>query len=188
MLPHLGSGVGQGFEDVYTLCSLLGDNRTRKCHLDVNWFRFIWPGQQLLSDKILRMSSKLMILSEFHAPIWCKRWALSRAISLIGVALVVERFHRSRSSWEISGHQFGVMTWKKRLNALWREYMDPEESFNLPSIPQVQFILICYVSRQPANILGFYFCVDFKYLVLQLIFSFFYDYIIHNPKVFFTPL
>ncbi|KAH0587003.1 hypothetical protein H2248_005822 [Termitomyces sp. 'cryptogamus'] len=34
MLPHLGSGVGQGFEDVYTLCSLLGDPRARKCHLD----------------------------------------------------------------------------------------------------------------------------------------------------------
>ncbi|KAG6878845.1 hypothetical protein C0992_007240 [Termitomyces sp. T32_za158] len=34
MLPHLGSGVGQGFEDVYTLCSLLEDPRARKCHLD----------------------------------------------------------------------------------------------------------------------------------------------------------
>ncbi|KAG6862528.1 hypothetical protein C0995_000076 [Termitomyces sp. Mi166 len=34
MLPHLGSGVGQGFEDVYALCALLGDARARKCHLD----------------------------------------------------------------------------------------------------------------------------------------------------------
>ncbi|KAG6907563.1 hypothetical protein DXG01_008445 [Tephrocybe rancida] len=29
MLPHLGSGVGQGFEDVYALCSLLRDARKR---------------------------------------------------------------------------------------------------------------------------------------------------------------
>ncbi|KNZ81830.1 Salicylate hydroxylase [Termitomyces sp. J132] len=34
MLPHLGSGVGQGFEDVYALCSLLGDARARQCYLD----------------------------------------------------------------------------------------------------------------------------------------------------------
>lgn len=36
MLPYLGSGAGQGFEDVYALCYLLGDVRSRKCHLDVN--------------------------------------------------------------------------------------------------------------------------------------------------------
>ncbi|KAH0585230.1 hypothetical protein H2248_008476 [Termitomyces sp. 'cryptogamus'] len=34
MLPYLGSGAGQGFEDVYALCSLLGDARARKCHID----------------------------------------------------------------------------------------------------------------------------------------------------------
>ncbi|KAG6862527.1 hypothetical protein C0995_000075 [Termitomyces sp. Mi166 len=34
MLPYLGSGAGQGFEDVYALCTLLGDARARKCYLD----------------------------------------------------------------------------------------------------------------------------------------------------------
>ncbi|KAG6811860.1 hypothetical protein H0H92_005531 [Tricholoma furcatifolium] len=34
MLPHLGAGVGQGFEDVYVLCRLLGDIRSRKRDLD----------------------------------------------------------------------------------------------------------------------------------------------------------
>ncbi|KAH0585226.1 hypothetical protein H2248_008475 [Termitomyces sp. 'cryptogamus'] len=34
MLPHLGAGAGQGMEDVYALCSLLGDARAQKCHLD----------------------------------------------------------------------------------------------------------------------------------------------------------
>ncbi|KAG6811861.1 hypothetical protein H0H92_005532 [Tricholoma furcatifolium] len=34
MLPHLGAGVGQGFEDVYVLCRLLGDVRSRKRDLD----------------------------------------------------------------------------------------------------------------------------------------------------------
>ncbi|KAH0591172.1 hypothetical protein H2248_001268 [Termitomyces sp. 'cryptogamus'] len=34
MLPHLGSGVGQGLEDVYALCSLIGDPRAQKSHLD----------------------------------------------------------------------------------------------------------------------------------------------------------
>ncbi|KAG6900611.1 hypothetical protein C0993_007834 [Termitomyces sp. T159_Od127] len=34
MLPYLGSGAGQGFEDVYALCHLLGDVRAQKCHLD----------------------------------------------------------------------------------------------------------------------------------------------------------
>jgi salicylate hydroxylase len=36
MLPHLGAGVGQGFEDVFALCALLGDARTRAHNLDVN--------------------------------------------------------------------------------------------------------------------------------------------------------
>jgi len=34
MLTHLAAGVGQGFEDVLVLSSLLGDPRTRACHLD----------------------------------------------------------------------------------------------------------------------------------------------------------
>ncbi|KAF8167757.1 salicylate hydroxylase [Crassisporium funariophilum] len=33
MLPHLGAGVGQGFEDVYTLCRLLTHPRTNKSTL-----------------------------------------------------------------------------------------------------------------------------------------------------------
>ncbi|KAG5341683.1 hypothetical protein C0989_007910 [Termitomyces sp. Mn162] len=48
MLPHLGSGVGQGLEDVYALCSLIGDPRAQKSHLDVN--SHFWFGQQLLSN------------------------------------------------------------------------------------------------------------------------------------------
>ncbi|KAF4620967.1 hypothetical protein D9613_001259 [Agrocybe pediades] len=35
MLPHLGAGVGQGFEDVYALCRLVGHPRTNKRNLDV---------------------------------------------------------------------------------------------------------------------------------------------------------
>lgn len=35
MVPHLGAGVGQGFEDVYTLCRLLGHPDTKKSNLDV---------------------------------------------------------------------------------------------------------------------------------------------------------
>lgn len=38
MLPHLGAGVGQGFEDVYTLCRLLAHPRTNKSSLDVSPF------------------------------------------------------------------------------------------------------------------------------------------------------
>ncbi|KAF9486322.1 salicylate hydroxylase [Pholiota conissans] len=34
MLPHLGAGVGQGFEDVYTLCRLLSHPGTNKSTLD----------------------------------------------------------------------------------------------------------------------------------------------------------
>ncbi|GLB43522.1 putative salicylate hydroxylase [Lyophyllum shimeji] len=34
MLPHLGAGVGQGFEDVYALCTLLGHPRTSARNLD----------------------------------------------------------------------------------------------------------------------------------------------------------
>ncbi|KAG6851334.1 hypothetical protein H0H93_005732 [Arthromyces matolae] len=34
MLPHLGSGVGQGLEDVYTICTLLGDPRCNKGNLE----------------------------------------------------------------------------------------------------------------------------------------------------------
>ncbi|KJA28656.1 hypothetical protein HYPSUDRAFT_129090 [Hypholoma sublateritium FD-334 SS-4] len=34
MLPHLGAGVGQGFEDVYTICCLLGHAGTTKATLD----------------------------------------------------------------------------------------------------------------------------------------------------------
>ncbi|KAF8913251.1 FAD/NAD(P)-binding domain-containing protein [Gymnopilus junonius] len=34
MTPHLGAGVGQGFEDVYTLCRLLGHSVTQKSNLD----------------------------------------------------------------------------------------------------------------------------------------------------------
>jgi len=34
MLPHLGAGVGQGFEDVFVLCALLGHARTRARNLD----------------------------------------------------------------------------------------------------------------------------------------------------------
>lgn len=36
MLPHLGAGVGQGFEDVYTICRLLGYAGTTKATLDVS--------------------------------------------------------------------------------------------------------------------------------------------------------
>jgi salicylate hydroxylase len=35
MLPHLGAGAGQGFEDVYTLCRLLTHPGTNKSNLDV---------------------------------------------------------------------------------------------------------------------------------------------------------
>lgn len=35
MLPHLGAGAGQGFEDVYTLCRLLAHPGTNKSSLDV---------------------------------------------------------------------------------------------------------------------------------------------------------
>ncbi|KAF8973500.1 salicylate hydroxylase [Flammula alnicola] len=34
MLPHLGAGVGQGFEDVYVLCQLLGHPGTMTSNLD----------------------------------------------------------------------------------------------------------------------------------------------------------
>ncbi|KAF8808041.1 salicylate hydroxylase [Phlegmacium glaucopus] len=34
MLPHLGAGAGQGFEDVYTLCRLLSHPTTTKSNLD----------------------------------------------------------------------------------------------------------------------------------------------------------
>lgn len=35
MLPHLGAGVGQGFEDVYVLCRLLGHPGTKLSNLNV---------------------------------------------------------------------------------------------------------------------------------------------------------
>jgi len=35
MLPHLGAGVGQGLEDVYTICRLLSHPTTTKSNLDV---------------------------------------------------------------------------------------------------------------------------------------------------------
>lgn len=35
MVPHLGAGVGQGFEDTYTLCRLLGHPNVQKANLDV---------------------------------------------------------------------------------------------------------------------------------------------------------
>jgi len=35
MLPHLGAGVGQGFEDVYVLCRLLEHPQTNLTNLDV---------------------------------------------------------------------------------------------------------------------------------------------------------
>lgn len=35
MLPHLGAGVGQGFEDVFALCSLLGHPLTTASNLQV---------------------------------------------------------------------------------------------------------------------------------------------------------
>ena len=35
MLPHIGAGAGQGLEDVYTLCRLLGHPTTTKSNLDV---------------------------------------------------------------------------------------------------------------------------------------------------------
>lgn len=35
MTPHLGAGVGQGFEDVYTLCRLLCHSVTKKVNLNV---------------------------------------------------------------------------------------------------------------------------------------------------------
>lgn len=35
MQPHLGAGVGQGFEDVLILCELLGHERTTKANLQV---------------------------------------------------------------------------------------------------------------------------------------------------------
>ena len=35
MLPHLGAGVGQGLEDVYTLFRLLSHPTTTKSNLDV---------------------------------------------------------------------------------------------------------------------------------------------------------
>ena len=35
MLPHLGAGAGQGFEDVYALWRLLGHPTTTKSNLDV---------------------------------------------------------------------------------------------------------------------------------------------------------
>lgn len=36
MQPHLGSGVGQGFEDIYVLCRLLCHPGTRRSNLDVS--------------------------------------------------------------------------------------------------------------------------------------------------------
>jgi len=36
MLPHLGAGVGQGFEDVYALCTLLKLPEIRKANLNVS--------------------------------------------------------------------------------------------------------------------------------------------------------
>lgn len=35
MLPHLGAGVGQGFEDVFILCALLGNPKTKADSLEV---------------------------------------------------------------------------------------------------------------------------------------------------------
>ena len=35
MPPHLAAGAGQGFEDVYMLCQLLGHPTTTKSNLDV---------------------------------------------------------------------------------------------------------------------------------------------------------
>lgn len=35
MLPHLGAGVGQGIEDTYILCELLGNPQTKLSNLEV---------------------------------------------------------------------------------------------------------------------------------------------------------
>jgi salicylate hydroxylase len=36
MQPHLGAGVGQGFEDVYVLCRLLTHPSTKLSNLDAS--------------------------------------------------------------------------------------------------------------------------------------------------------
>ena len=38
MLPHLGSGVGQGFEDVLLLCRLLTHPQAKNANLEVHLF------------------------------------------------------------------------------------------------------------------------------------------------------
>jgi hypothetical protein len=41
MLPHLGSGVGQGFEDVLLLCRLLAHPQAKNANLEVSTIYFL---------------------------------------------------------------------------------------------------------------------------------------------------
>jgi len=41
MLPHLGAGVGQGFEDVLVLCRLLSDPETNASNIAVACILYI---------------------------------------------------------------------------------------------------------------------------------------------------
>jgi len=60
MLPHLGAGVGQGFEDVYTLYRLLAHPKTRLANLEVSSMKaFDFPACLNWAQGILEIYDEL---------------------------------------------------------------------------------------------------------------------------------
>ncbi|KAF9469670.1 FAD/NAD(P)-binding domain-containing protein [Collybia nuda] len=65
MAPHLGSGVGQGFEDVFVLCALLGHPNTRKANLEAA-IRTYDSIRRPRANMVLRQSSMAGEIYEAH--------------------------------------------------------------------------------------------------------------------------
>ncbi|KAJ6606427.1 hypothetical protein DFH09DRAFT_1256858 [Mycena vulgaris] len=62
MAPHLGSGVGQGFEDVFVLCELLGHPSTHLANLDASTLSSAYIRSLLIPYDAIRQPRANMVL------------------------------------------------------------------------------------------------------------------------------